>query len=211
MTLIFVGARSSREDDWKPVIRPTWLKYIRCDPERDMTLLECGASYDGNSAGDRCRHARVSCRNDRRVTNVTATVSNTPDSTSHAVAISWVQNDTTVNKPTLFEVGCYNDCHSIAMSVSNQSSSTKVEGLLSSSSYNCCVSVVHDDYTAKEICAVVKTSSVLPKTNTSSSVNTVGGVLGFIVAVLLILLVLLAIALVCLLRPDLKKKVLPER
>ena len=185
---------------------------VRCDPKTDMTLVECDASqYNNHDSDQSCRHVQVHCRS-QRVTNVSATVSNTPDSTKsfQIVTVSWIQN-TTVNEPNSFEVECYTDRHSITMSVSNKSSSTKLGGLLSSSSYNCCVSAVPDDYTAKEICTVVKTSSVLPNTNASSSVNTVGGVLGFIIAVLLILLVLLAIALVCLLRPDLKKKVLPEK
>ena len=205
------------------------LKDVRCDPRTDMALIECIASYDDNREGDGCYHAQVRCRNDQRVTNVSATVSNTLDSTSHTVNISWMQN-ATVNEPSSFEVECYNDRHSTAILVSNKSSSAKLEGLLSSSSYICCVSAVYEDYTAKQICAELNTNTLknisesvetdsespnlcnesLPQAS-NSAVNTVGGILGFIIVVLLVLLILCVIALVCLLRPDLKKKVLRER
>lgn len=174
-----------------------------------MTLLECDATYYRNP-NTSCRHAQVRCRNDQRILSVNAAISNTIDSTFHIVNISWMQN-ISVNEPTSFEVKCYNDYHSLAISVPKESSTTHFGGLLPSSPYNCCVSAVHENFTAKEICAEINTQSALPKTNTSSSTNTIGGVLGLIIVVLLALVVVLAIALVCVLRPDLKKKVFPER
>ena len=52
-----------------------------------------------------------------------------------------------------FEVRCFNDVHSIKISLSNTTFMTQIGGLLRSSyHYTCCISAVYDSYTAQGVC-----------------------------------------------------------
>ena len=187
---------------------PIWLDNVRCNLTRDMSLLEC--QYRAVPANS-CNHARdagVLCRDDQgEVKNISATIIN-PENT---VMISWsLGNSTRAGVPIMFEIECYSEKHSIVISVSNQSSTVNLGGLLPSTSYNCCVSVVYESYTARKYCTEIETTSTdataITEEIASNSTNVVGGVLGFIIAVLLLLLVLSGLLLICQLRPQWKER-----
>ena len=125
-----------------------------------------------------------------------------------SIEITWQQN-TTVAEANIFEVKCYNDRHSIEITVSRDTTTTELGGLLHSSTYSCCVSAVYDLYTARSVCTEVETPTTSVSAPSASNFSSVvGGVLGFII---ILLLVLLAVSVVCLLRPGLRKKVLPTK
>ena len=167
-----------------------------------MKLLECPHRF----MMPRCTHtadAGVKCRDDQGgVKNISATIINP----MYTVLITWALNNSTqADVPIRFEIECYSEEHSIAISVSNETLTTSLGGLLPSTSYTCCVSVVYESYTARRICTEIETSSystVTIQERASNSTNVVGGVLGFITAVLLVLLALSGIAVVYLLRPS---------
>ena len=191
---------------------PVWLDNVRCNLTWDMSLLECphrpilltmSLTY--------CTHARdagVLCRDDQgEVKTISATIINPV----HTVMISWsLGNSTRAGMPTMFEIECFSEKHSIAISVSNQTLTINLGGLLPLNSYNCCVSVVYESYTARKNCTEIETTSTdataITEEIASNSTNVVGGVLGFIIAVLLLLLVLSGLLLICQLRPQWKER-----
>ena len=201
--------------------RNTWLNNVRCNPDINKALLECDST--GTSSIIDCDDdAGVKCTDEPRVRNVTAHTLNTSSTGSvHTVLVTWEQN-LTVDEPTSFKVECRNEQYSIVIRVSNKTFNTHMEGLLSSL-YNCCVSAVYPLYEAKQICTVINTTSSIMCTingissaatcnnQESKSADVVIGVLGFITAVLIILLTLSGIALLCLLRPELRKGLIPGR
>ena len=65
------------------------LDEVRCNPTRDMTLLECDAQY--TSIWCYYQLAFIRCRDEQRVKNVTAAVVNpsTSMNTVHTVLITW--------------------------------------------------------------------------------------------------------------------------
>ena len=179
---------------------PVWLDNVRCNRTWDMSLLECPhRPIPMTTALSYCNHAKdagVHCRDDQgQVKTVSATIINPV----HTVLISWLLgNSTQAGVPIMFKIECYSEKHSIAISVSNQTSTISLGGLLQSTSYNCCVSAAYELYTARRICKETETTSTTVTTITkeiaSNSTNIIGGVLGFIVAVLLVLLILSGIA-----------------
>ena len=182
----------------------------------ESELFEC--SHDTPSISSNCGHNRivsVRCilRDNQRVKNMTVSANvidiNTP-STVHTALISWVLYNTTVDKPTLFDVECSNERHSITMSVSDQDFTTRLMGLLPLTSYNCCVSAVYELYRADRICHDIETPELFISTRASET-KIVGGVLGFIVIVLLVLLIISGAALVFLLLPRWKRNGIPAR
>ncbi len=205
-----------------------------------MTLLECGSDTlfrhncdHGKDAGVRCAGESLLLSN--RVMNVSInniTNINTRGINLYTVLISWKwQNNSTQNQPNSFQIECFSSqlMHRVGMSVNTTTFSIELLGLLSSTSYNCCVSVVYGSQTARAFCTeiatiqppisetptmqpiggpTVKPEGVNPSTCqtlesssiSSSSADTIGGVLGSIIAVLLILLAVSGAALVYLLR-----------
>ena len=224
---------------------------VNCAPETDDRLLECRHNTYSNAYYCH-RRAGVRCTPSQRIMSVRAARVDTAVATpTSSVEITWQQN-TTVAEANIFEVKCYNDRHSIEITVSSDTTTTELGGLLHSSNYTCCVSAVYDLYTARSVCTVIEiptknnitqghseptessdrmcitgteflvensTDNVLisgadsmssPHTSSNSSSTTiiVGGVLGFII---ILLIVLLAVSVVCLLRPALRKRVLPTK
>ena len=168
-----------------------------------------------------CDHSEdvsVRCilREDQRVKNITLSVEiiSVP-STVHTALISWVLYNTTVDEPTSFDVKCSNEHHSITMSVSGQSLTTQLTGLLPVTSYNCCVSAVYELYRADGICDKIETPELFSSATVNqisstasghdSETNIVGGVLGFTVVILLVLLIIAGIALAYLILPRSKR------
>ena len=196
-----------------------WLDNVRCNPSRDMSLLECPHRPTPVNACDHTRDASVRCRDDQgEVKTISATIINLVNT----IMISWeLGNSTQAGVPIMFKIECFSEKHSIVISVSNQTSTVSLGGLLPSISYNCCVSVVYELYTARRICTEIETTStkiitvtVSESTTTmeeiasesSNSTNVIGGVLGFIMAVLLVLLILSGILLIYQLSPSWKER-----
>ncbi len=160
---------------------------------------------------NQCDHTKdtgVQCRDDQgEVKTISATIVN-PVHTVTVVISQSLGNSTQAGVPTMFEIECFSEKHSIAISVSNQTLTVNLGGLLSSTSYTCCVSVVNESYTARRICTeTVTTNTTITEERPSNSSNVVEGVLGFIITVLLVLLVLLVVLLTYLLRPHWKESV----
>ena len=190
---------------------PVWLDNVRCNRTWDMSLLECPHRPIPMIMVNSCDHTKdagVQCRDDQgQVKTVRTTIINPV----HTVLISWeLENSTWAGVPIMFKIECYSKKHSIVISVSNQSSTIRLGGLLPSTSYNCCVSAVYELYTARRICKETETTSTtvttITKEKASNSMNATGGILGFIIAVLLVLLILSGILLICQLRPQWKER-----
>ena len=156
---------------------------------------------------------RCILREDQRVKNMTVSANvidtNTP-STVHTTLISWMLYNTTMDKPTSFDIECSNERHSITMLVSDQDFTTHLVGLLPLTSYNCCVSAVYELYRAEGVCDDIETPKLFFHTRASET-KIVGGVLGFIIIVLLILLIIFGAALVFLLLPKWKRNGITAR
>ena len=203
--------------------RNTVLSKVDCKPTYDLSILECNARhYDHHQDCDRDL-AWVECKDDKSVVNVSAHLINpTTTSSSHTVMISWVQNTSSqsYNELTSFEVKCKSEQDTVKVVVSTERNTTQLTGLLPSSHYNCCVSPVYRYIIVTNgTCVLIETPGHIVTTrspnmlssNDSSSVNVVGGVLGFIIILLLVLLIISAVALVCLLRPRLKDSAIHGR
>ena len=144
------------------------LHNVRCEPDRDMTILECCKSRV--SKPDRCIQrgpAAVRCSGDDQfirnvsatlITDGTPTTSSTLDLTCYYnVMVIWQINQDwlrTTAVPRSFEVRCFNEMYSIKiLSLSNTTFTIQIGGLLRSSyNYTCCVSAVYDSYTAQGVC-----------------------------------------------------------
>ena len=189
---------------------PIWLDNVRCNLTTDMSLLECPHRPISETINrTSCNHSKdvgVQCRDDQgEVKNIKAIIIN-PGPVHSTVMISWEPgNSTSAGVPIMFEIECNSESHSIAISVSNHSSTVSLGGLLPSISYNCCVSAIYDLYTARRICthAEIETTTITEEM-ASNSTNVIGGVLGFIIAVLLVLLALSGTLLIFQLRPQWK-------
>ena len=94
-----------------------------------------------------------------------------------------------------YEVECTTSTqlHSVHLSVDNDTHIAKLDHLLPTSSYNCCVEVFFESYSSRA-CVSLNTGAV-EALGSNRGANTVGGVLGFIIVVLVILLVLAGIIL----------------
>ncbi len=196
---------------------------VRCNGN-EMTLLGCRRNplfvHDcnhGEDAGVRCAGEFSLFSNCYGIMNVSInniTIISTHGIDLYTIFITWKRQNNSViiqNQPNSFQIECFSDQHHLGMSVNSATYSVELVGLLPSTSYNCCVSAVYGSYTARAVCTEMVTiqpptgqPSETPVDNSrvlsSSSVDTIGGVLGFIIAILLILLVLSGAALVYLLR-----------
>ena len=198
------------------------LDNVNCNG-REPTLFECGHvvehnCYHGEDAGVRCTGDVDSPLLSESVTNVSVNITSiisTHGTNLYTVLITWKLQNTSwyQHPPNSLQIGCFSHPHRIERSVNYTTFSIHLVGLLPSTLYNCCVSAVYESYTAKGVC--IETATIPPNETTmiqpdspcntlgmaSSSSNTIGGVLGFIIAVLLILLAISGAALVYLLRP----------
>ena len=209
---------------------------VSCDPARDMTLLEC-CSRVCRSNNERIKYcdrdrdsAGVRCIDVQRLKNISTTLISTTGTTHFIILITWQlqQNSTAIAatyEPRSFEVSCFNEWHSIKMSLSNTTFTTQVGGLLPSSSYTCCVSAVYDSYMAKGVCTQleipglellrVTTETACTNSNrttieaaNSKSMNALFfGVLGSIITFFLVLSALLCVALIYQVRKKSKESV----
>lgn len=151
----------------------------------------------------------------------------------YVIAIFTIGTNNLTVPPKLYELECLSEDHMHHVEISG-STQTLTTLLIPASTYNCCASASYENYTIKGNCSEVKPShlmnttkppvspvkstnqivfvgpNVVPQTSDSTA-NTVGGVLGFIIVVLLIFLTISGIALVCLLRPDLRNRMLSAR
>ena len=143
---------------YQPPVRniPFMMSRVNCAPETDDTLLECRHNTYSNAYCH--RRAGVRCNVSQRIMSVRAARLDTAVATAtSSVEITWQQN-TTVAEANIFEVKCYNDVvrHSIEITVSSDTTTTDLGGLLHSSRYTCCVSAVYDFYTARSVCTEVE-------------------------------------------------------
>ncbi len=217
----------------------------------ERTLLECQRNvlfqhncFHREDAGVKC--AGNSSLFSNSVMNVSinnVTIISTHGINLYAVFITWKwQNNSMMiqNQSNLFQIECFSSrfMHRVGMSVNTTTFSVELSGLLSSTSYNCCVSVVYGSQTARAVCTEIVTvqltpvsegistikpssgkSTIQPSTcqtqgssfSASSSADTIGGVLGFIIVILLILLAVSGAALVYLLRPKFLRNSVPKQ
>lgn len=143
-----------------------------------------------------CREQDTECNS---VNDVAVTFMNELESSSNAILdvdiTGKLVEKCMPNKKNLFEVYyCFNDYHSI---------SVKITIILSDHNQTFTTHIMLNGYTPSKGSMV--STNPMPKISNSAA-NTIGGVLGFITVVLLVLLILSGIALVCLLRPDLRRK-----
>ena len=196
------------------------LSNVRCEPARDMTILECCRRraqrqrmycYRDDSVG-------VRCRDDQLVRNILLDTLTNTQTSYNIIVVTWqLQQNSTRSSyratamPRSFEVRCFNEIHGIKISLSNTTFTTQVGGLLQGSYYTCCVSAVCELYTAKGVCTQTETQSVFTtkitepfnnssiglRASNSRSMNVVlFAVFGSIIAFLLVLSTLLCMALV---------------
>ena len=199
---------------------------VLCDPSEHNRLIDCEASRNTENCDHR-DDAGVRCFQSR-VTDINVTTVNGPSSEYVTALITWETQNTTVHidRITSYVLVCHSESHRIEISLSNQTMLTRLGGILHSSSYKCCISEVYDRYYfTRSVCTVLNTTSSgenmvsitttgtdsTPAVQAFNSSNTIEWALGGIIIVLLIFLVLLVIAIVCLLRPGLRKKVLPTK
>ena len=135
-----------------------------CDTS-EVTLLDC--EHDGllmhncyYAAGVRCAgNSDSSLQTVKNVMNVSVDITSIISIQGiklYTVLITWKLQNVSY-KPSMYEVECLSDQHRIAMSVNSTTSSVQLVGLLSTTSYNCCVSAVYGSYTAKAVCTEIVT------------------------------------------------------
>ena len=146
-----------------------------------MTILECCKRREPKHSLN-CDSAGVRCREDDQLImniNATSTLIDTPTTGSaliHCnVLVIWQlqQNSSrTTALPRSFEVRCFNEMHSIKISVSSTTFTTHVGGLLRNSYYTCCVSAVYESYTAKGVCTQAETPGPELLTTVTEDIST---------------------------------------
>ena len=192
-----------------------FLDEVRCDGS-EVSLLECDHRELFMHSCHHSEEAGVKCNRDEDIMkNISASLQlSTPCISAYTALITWASQNTTQYQPSSYKVECFNRQHHIKMLVNNITFSIELFGLLPSTSYNCCVSAIYESYTARAVCTEIVTTMMPPSGGPivkNSAADTIGGVLGFIIAVLLILLAVLGVALVYLLRPRLFRSVLPKQ
>ena len=225
---MIIDARALSGDHFGQGNGSVLLSNVRCEPERDMTILECCKRDPEKESNSRyCDHgsAGVRCQDGQLVNNVSVSLfeaTSIPTIKYHdvTVLITWQlwQNITrAIATPHSFEVTCFNAQHIIKIiSLSNTTITTQVGGLLHGSYYTCCVSAIYEMYTAKGVCTQTETQVVLTTETISSNIgasnlNSMNIVLfivfGTIVASLLVLSTLLCMVLIYQTRKRMGKRV----
>jgi hypothetical protein len=215
---IFVAGRTIHAAYFGQGVGHIVLDRVRCTGD-ELRLLNCRRNglfeFTDNCDHDEDISVRCILRYDQRMKNMTVNVDiiniYTP-STVHTGLISWVLYNTTTDEPNSFDVECFNERHSITMSVSGQVFTTNLTGLLPLTSYNCCVTAVYELYRADGVCdnetetpeLFISDTTMLRASEIKNVI--VGGVLGFIVLILLVLLIISGAALVLLLLPRCTRK-----
>ena len=204
MTLSMAGAEGLRFAFFGQGIGDIVLDNVRCNL-REEALLECGHRGLFRAHED-CNHSKdagVRCHSDQRLQNVSTKLLNMSTiNPLYVVLISWELQNSSLDKPLSYYAKCFNEWHSIILSVSNESYAKQLEGLLPAAQYNCCVLAVYESYTAKGVCDEIETPTLNSLTSSTTSFkdsnnnNVVVGVLGFIVTVLLIMVAVSGIAMV---------------
>ena len=191
------------------------LDNVKCD-SREEALLECG--HRGFFVAN-CGHGKdagVRCHSDQKLQSINTKLLNVSTTNgASAVLISWKLQNISLDKPLLYYVKCLNEWHNIVLSVSNETYTTQLEGLLPATQYSCCVLAAYESYTAKGICNEIETPELNSfASSTTNEIqesvlkdldNVVVGILGFIITVLLIMLAISGIAMVFLLRSKWKE------
>jgi hypothetical protein len=124
----------------------------------ETTLLECKRKAlfmhncdHGEDAGVRCTgdlHSSVSLISNS-VINVSInniTIISTHGINLYTVFITWKWQNI-LYQPNLYQIECFSDRHHIGISVNSTTFSVELLDLLSSTSYNCCVSATYKAYT----------------------------------------------------------------
>ena len=187
-----------------------FLDNVQCGGN-EATLLEC----NHRELLHNCQHsedAGVKCNINRDKENINASTTHV---SVYTASITWTPHNMTQYQPiaSSYIVECFSRWHHIRMLVNNTTFNLELAGLLPFMSYNCCVSTIYGSYTARRVCTEIassESSTIQPNTyqtqlqessfSASSSANTIGGVLGFIIAILLISLALSGAAFVYLLK-----------
>ena len=209
--------------DWCKFWTREWKHCIGdCNPSIHCILRQC---LHPQIHGGNCENVGVRCEQ-KIVKSVSAANVTTPNyGTLRTVLINVILvNNNFTNY--IFHVECYNQQHGVRVniSVSNEGNSftTQVRGLFPSSFYTCCTSALSNvyehcqKYIARGTCITIKTPEHFstfnpgPVDTKMTSVSLVGGILGSMVAVLLIIILLLLSVIAFVLRPDLKKYVIPK-
>lgn len=202
---------------------------VNCDSSK-KALLNC--SYVRLPSGEygHCGSAAgVSCSGEQlRVKNVNAAIVDTP-CTTYAVLISWELHSGAPHNPSSFSVQCFNQQHRIELFVNDGNlTQITVRGLLSSTSYNCCVSAIYyyetgrrctsseiflsDSFTTPTsgptemlksnsfIIMMIPAAEKVVSSDLNIRISVIGGVLGAIIIILLLLLAMCGGALLYMLR-----------
>ena len=221
MCSILIDAEALSRAHFGQGIGPIVLDDVNCN-SRETTLLQCHHPplFEHN-----CQHsedASVRCNDDQRLMMINSTVVNTA---TGIVSIIWELTNDTVDKPSFFNIACFNERYSTTLVENNETFITQLQlgGPFSpADSYNCCVSALYNTLqpatTATKLCTsievpsllttapsvhVIQTSTTMSEQSHFVTTSIIGGVLGCIITVLLILL---GILLVCLLVQSKRKK-----
>ena len=159
MTLYMAGAEGLKSAFFGRGIGRIVLDNVRCD-SREEALLECRHRGFFVEDCDHSEDAGVRCHSDQRLQNVNTKLLNmSTTNAAHTVLISWNLQNSSLDpdKPLSYYVKCFNEWHSVILSVGNESYATQLEGLLPAAQYNCCVLAVYESYTAKGVCNEIET------------------------------------------------------
>ena len=134
---IFVGAHALSWGLWY-----NYLPVLNCDSSETSTLLDCNYNNIMRS-GRNCWSAGVRCSEERlRVKNVSAVTVNTTHTVT--VTISWALYSGAPHKPSSIRVWCFNQHVGFILWVNNGTlAQISVGDLLSSTSFECCVSAIY--------------------------------------------------------------------
>ena len=200
---------------------PVVVDFVHCN-SNEKKLSDCAEI--GTHLAANCIYgggAAVQCREEQlRVKNVSAVTM--PYYVMHTVVVSWELYKGGSLRPSSFKVECFNQQQRTELYVNNSKTlmMMNIGGLLSSTSYKCCVSAIYNygHYVTEKRCTLIETalseSFTSPASNkfVSSDLNMrasiIGGVLGSIIVILLLLLAICGGALLYLLR---SRGVIPKR
>ena len=140
---------------------PVFLDNVNCHSS-ETTLLNCShvkkgyvgyLCFPGGYAGVKCREEQL------RVKNVNATTVDAPHYAKPTVMISWKLYSGAPHSQSSFRVECFSQQHTeFSLSVTNETlTEISVGGLLSFTSYNCCVSAIYYEiYETEERCTLTE-------------------------------------------------------